>query len=82
MLLSGCASDKKVVKIVSLNSRSEKATVSLEVVESGKFYNLVVKPDSTEAPLLGMIGVVTDCEIEKHRKQMAYFSVKRAEPKE
>ncbi|MCF6313753.1 MAG: DUF420 domain-containing protein [Verrucomicrobiales bacterium] len=72
----------KPVKLVSVSTQSEKATVRLEVIEPGKVYDLVVKPESTEAGLLGMIRIVTDCEIEKHRNQMAYFSVKRAEQAE
>ncbi len=69
---------EKPVNIVSVTTRSEKASVHLEIVEPGKVYDLLVKPVSTEDTLLGMIRIVTDCEIEKHRNQLAYFSVKRA----
>ncbi|MFK5921563.1 MAG: DUF420 domain-containing protein [Verrucomicrobiota bacterium] len=70
------------VKITSLSTKSEKAEVRLDVIEAGKAYDLVVKPVSTEDILLGMIRIETDCEIKKHRNQMAYFSVKRDESKE
>ena len=50
----------------------------IEEVEEGKEYRVVLTPASTADPLMGIVRIETDCEIEKHRRNLAYFSVKRA----
>jgi len=67
------------VNIVSVTSSRESVSVRSEVIEPGKVFDVILKPESTDDTLLGMVRIVTDCEIEKHRTQLAYFSVKRAE---
>ena len=66
------------MNIVSLTSSRKSVSVRSEVIEPGKVYDLILKPDSTADSMLGMVRIMTDCEIEKHRTQLTYFSVKRA----
>ena len=70
------------VNIISVTSSRESVSVRKQVIESGKAYDLILKPESTVDTLLGMVRIVTDCEIEKHQIQLAYFSVKQAEQEE
>lgn len=67
---------ERPVNIVSVTSSKDSVSVRLEEVEPGKAYDLVLQPESTARSTLGMVRIVTDCEIEKHRTQLAYFSVK------
>lgn len=60
-----------------LDARSQRPEVSCEilVVEEGRAYDLKLVPESTEAPLLGVVRLETDCEIESHARPLLYFSM-------
>jgi hypothetical protein len=49
----------------------------LEVKEQGRLYQLTLVPESTKSPMLGVLKIETDCEIAKHQRQLAFFSVAR-----
>lgn len=49
----------------------------LVVKKAGREYEIKLKPTSTEAPMLGLLKIETDCEIAKHQKKMAFFSIAR-----
>lgn len=70
------------VNLLSAKSSREAVSVRIDTVESGRAYDLILKPESTEETMLGMLRIETDCEIEKHKTQLAYFSVKQAEGRE
>ncbi len=65
------------VNIVSVTSSRESVSVKLRVIDPGKSYELILKPQSTDDTLLGMIRIVTDCEIGKHKTQLSYYSVQQ-----
>lgn len=66
------------VNIISVTSSKDSVAVRLEEIEAGKAYDLVLQPGSTAQSTLGMVRIVTDCKIKKHRTQLAYFSVKQS----
>jgi uncharacterized membrane protein YozB (DUF420 family) len=69
---------ERPINIVSATSSKDSVAVRVEEIEQGKVYDLVLQPGSTAQSTLGMVRIVTDCEIEKHRTQLAYFSVKQS----
>ncbi|MCF6312858.1 MAG: DUF1573 domain-containing protein [Verrucomicrobiales bacterium] len=69
-------SGDQAVNIVSVTSSKGSVSVIKKVIKPGKEYALVVKPESTANATLGMIRIVTDSKITKHRIQLVYFSVK------
>ena len=52
----------------------------IELVEKkpGREYEIKVKPAGTERPMLGVVRIETDCDIPKHQKKLAFFSIARA----
>ncbi len=75
-------SGDQAVDIVSVTSSKGSVSVTKKVIEEGREYELLLKPKSTANTTLGMIRIVTDSKVEKHRTQLAYFSVKRARRKQ
>jgi hypothetical protein len=45
--------------------------------EKGRVYEIYLKPQQTGKPMLGLLKVDTDCEILKHRRKLAFFSIVR-----
>ena len=70
------------VNIISATSSRPSVSVRVNAIEPGKVYELILKPESTDDTMLGMIRIVTDCEIEKHKTQLTYFSVQQVGNKE
>ena len=70
------------VNIISATSSRPSVSVCVNAIEPGKVYELILKPESTDDTMLGMIRIVTDCEIEKHKTQLTYFSVQQVGNKE
>jgi len=60
-----------------LSAESKRAEVGCKVVEKekGRLYHLELTPSSTEATLLGIVRIETDCEIESSANPLAYFSI-------
>jgi putative membrane protein len=60
-----------------LSAESKRAEVRCELVEveKGRLYQLKLTPNSTDASLLGIVRMETDCEIEAYARPLAYFSI-------
>lgn len=71
---------EKPIKIREVRSSRDTMKVELKTLEEGKRYELHLKPDSTKDPQLGMLTIMTDCEIPKHEKKLAFFTIERAAP--
>ena len=67
------------IRIVEVACSREEFEAGVEAIEEGRKYRLTLKPKTTDKALLGVLRIETDCSIEKHRRHMAFFSVKRAE---
>ncbi len=65
------------IHIKKVSASREGFDCEVEEVEKGRKYRLKLTPRSTDAPVMGIVRIETDCEIEKHRRQLAYFTVKR-----
>lgn len=68
------------IRVTSVNTSRPGFDCTVHEIEEGKKYRLELTPASTIEPVMGIIRVETDCEIQKHRRQLAFFSVKRANP--
>lgn len=85
----GQAADPKTVRVTmnheqpiilkEVRSSRENVTVETKEIETGKIYELTLTPASTDKVQLGMLTLVTDCEIKKHQKKLAFFSIQRAQ---
>ncbi len=49
----------------------------LKVVEEGRHYEIELVPESTDSPMLGVLKIETDCEVAKHQRKLAFFSIAR-----
>ena len=67
---------EKPVHVLEATSSRRQVTAKLETVAEGREYRVVLTPESTADTLLGFVKIVTDCELEQHRQQMAFFAVK------
>ncbi len=68
----------KPIQVTNVTCSREGFRYKVETIEEGRKYRLILEPESTESPLLGVLRIETDCEILKHQRYMAFFSVKRA----
>ncbi|MFV1994803.1 MAG: DUF1573 domain-containing protein [Verrucomicrobiales bacterium] len=68
---------EKPVHVIRAFASRDGYECEVVVVEEGKKYYVVLTPPSTEAPLMGVVRIETDCEISKLRRQLVFFSVKR-----
>lgn len=66
---------KAPVHILSAESKRPEVTCKVVEKEKGHLYHLELTPASTEATLLGIVRIETDCEIESYAKPLAYFSI-------
>lgn len=67
----------KPIKITSVTPSTKNATVELKTIEEGRHYEIFIQPLSTDESRTGMVRIETDCEMEKHQRQMAFFSVSK-----
>ncbi|MCF6311992.1 MAG: DUF1573 domain-containing protein [Verrucomicrobiales bacterium] len=67
---------KRGVNIVSMTSSKGTVSVDKKVIKEGRESELILKPKSTASTTLGMIRIITDSKIAKHRTQLVYFTVK------
>ncbi|MEM9081619.1 MAG: hypothetical protein AAGC74_13105, partial [Verrucomicrobiota bacterium] len=65
------------IRVVDVSSSRREFALEWETIEEGRRYRIKLKPETTEKALLGVLRIETDCEIEKHRRYMAFFSVKQ-----
>jgi putative membrane protein len=66
---------KEPVHILSAESKRPEVTCKVVEKEKGRLYHLELTPASTEASLLGIVRIETDCEIESYARPLAYFSI-------
>lgn len=66
---------EKPIRVLEATSSRESVSVELQTVEEGREYRIVLKPQSTEAILLGIVRIKTDCELEEHQQHLLYFAV-------
>ena len=68
------------IKLLEVSCKRQGFRHELETVREGREYEIVLTPASTAKAMLGMLRIATDCKIEKHRTQMAFFAISRAKP--
>jgi len=68
------------VKILRVKPSRDTFTYEMKVHEEGRDYEILLTPASTDAPMLGVLRIETDCAIEKHKRQMAFFSITKPRP--
>jgi len=66
------------IRIVTIAPSRDNFEVELIEREAGRDYEIKLTPVATEAPMLGVLKITTDCKIEKHRRQLAFFNISRA----
>jgi len=67
----------KPIRVLSVRSSSEAFTCELNTIKDGACYDLVVTPNDTKTPGLSIFRIETDCDIEKHRIQQAFATVRK-----
>ena len=65
------------VRILEAVSSRENMECELKTIEEGREYRLALTPKSTGDIMLGMVRILTDCELEQYQRPMAFFAVKR-----
>ena len=65
------------IHLKKVTSSRENLVVETKAIEEGKVYELTLTPKTTEKIQLGMLTLMTDCEITKHQKKLAFFSIER-----
>ena len=68
------------IAIKDVRSSRDNVKVETKEIEAGKIYELSLTPASTDKVQLGMLTIETDCDLKKHEKKLAFFSIQRAEP--
>jgi len=63
------------VRVLSAQSQRPEVRCEILVVEEGRAYDLKLVPESTASPLLGVIRLETDCEIQAYARPLLYFSM-------
>jgi uncharacterized membrane protein YozB (DUF420 family) len=66
---------KEPVHILSAESKRPEVACKVVEKEKGRLYHLELTPASTEASLLGIVRIETDCEIGSYARALAYFSI-------
>lgn len=66
---------EKPIHLLSAKSSRSEVKVEVEEVEKGRKYRIHLTPDSTDANMLGMVRLTTDCEIEAHARPLLYVTV-------
>ena len=68
------------IKILSVKPSRETFSYEMKMIEEGRDYEIFLTPTSTDTPMLGVLRIETDCAIEKHQRQMAFFSITKPRP--
>lgn len=67
------------IHVTGVNTSREGFECEVHEVERGRKYRIELTPGATDVPVMGIVRVETDCEIEKRSRQVVFFRVKRAE---
>lgn len=70
----------KPIRIVATTCTSELFKTELKTLEEGKHYELWVTPLEMNTPGLAIIRLETDCDVERHKVQQAFATVRRELP--
>ncbi|BCU79114.1 hypothetical protein llg_38290 [Luteolibacter sp. LG18] len=73
---------REPVRFTGVTTGSTAFTHELKTLVEGKKYELVIKPQATKEPALGVFHLATDCKLEKYQDVMAYAVVRRPLPGE
>lgn len=65
------------ILIREVRSSRENVRVELKEIEKGKRYQLELTPEKTDSVQLGMLTIETNCDIKRHQKKLAFFSIHR-----
>jgi Protein of unknown function (DUF1573) len=65
------------VRILRVSGPPDGIRHQLRTVEEGKKYELVLTPNDTTKPVLGIFRVETDCAIERHRVQQVFAVIRK-----
>ena len=66
---------EKPIHVLIAESKRPEVRCELVEVEKGRYYQLKLTPLSTDASLLGIVRMETDCEIDAYSRPLAYFSI-------
>lgn len=66
---------EKPIRVLEAVSSRDSVKVELHPVVEGREYRIVLTPGATDAIMLGLVRIKTDCELEEHRQQLLYFAV-------
>ncbi|MEM0896065.1 MAG: DUF1573 domain-containing protein [Verrucomicrobiota bacterium] len=69
------------IHIVAVNSSREQFGHTLTTIEEGKKYEIAVTPEDTSSPMLGFLNIETDAPVDKLKKKLAFYSIKRPRPR-
>lgn len=67
------------IRILRVSGTSDRISHEVKTIVEGKEYELVLTPDNTEKPGLGIIRIETDCSIEKHRTQQVFGLIRKGD---
>ncbi|MCX6866164.1 MAG: DUF1573 domain-containing protein, partial [Verrucomicrobia bacterium] len=70
----------KPIRVTSVQSSSEAFKCAVKTIQDGASYDVIVTPMNINTPGLGIFRIETDCDIEKHRIQQAFGTVRRPLP--
>ncbi len=65
------------IKIIDVSCSRDGFTVELIEKKEGREYEILLTPSSTDAAMLGVLKIQTDCIIPKHQRKLAFFSISR-----
>ena len=70
---------EKPVHIKSIDVSRKNFAGVVKTIEEGKLYHIELTPESTEATMLGVVSIETDCEIEAQARQLGFFRIQTAD---
>ncbi len=63
------------IHVLEAKSSRTEITTEVEEVEKGRKYLIHLQPSTTASTMLGMVRLITDCEIEAHARPLLYVTV-------
>lgn len=65
------------IRVLRVSGPSDGVRHQLRTVEEGKKYELVLTPNDTKQPSLGIFRIETDCAMERHRVQQVFAVIRK-----
>jgi hypothetical protein len=69
---------EKPIRVIAVNASTEAFKHEIKTIDAGKSYALIVTPTATQVPSLCIFRIETDCNLEKHRIQQVFATVRRS----